>query len=85
MFICINRLHGYSIYIRAAVQRYCSAPKLCSSGRSHIGSLFTNEEQKGLAHDVNDTCATHAGLLHDNTDSDSKWQRSQPCFHDFQL
>ena len=64
-------------------QRYCSAPKLCSSGRSHTGSFFTNEEQKGLAHDVNDTRVPHAGLLHDNTDSDRKWQRSQRVFTTF--
>ena len=47
-----------------------SASNLSSSGCSHVGSLFTNEEQKRLARDMFDTFATHSNLVHDITDTD---------------
>ena len=45
--------------------------KMCkySSCRSHVRSIFTDEEQKRLAQDVMYTSATHAHLAHDVTDS----------------
>ena len=36
---------------------------MSSSGRSHIGQLFTIEEQKRLARDVLELCARHTGLI----------------------
>ena len=42
-----------------------------SSGRSHVGSLFTNEEQgekkKMVGSDILHTPVTHAGRIHDVT------------------
>ena len=43
------------------------------SGRSHVSSLFTHEEQKK----VNSPC-TYAGRICDVTDTDARWQRL--CF-----
>ena len=42
-----------------------------SSGRGHVESLFTNEEQKKNPRDVFDTFATHSALVHYVTDTDS--------------
>ena len=39
-----------------------------SSGSSHVGSLFTKEDQKNAGSDVMCTSVTHAGLVHDVTD-----------------
>ena len=49
-------------------QKYFSASSLSSSGFSHVGSLPTNAEQKGLAHDVMYTSATNASSVHDVID-----------------
>ena len=35
---------------------------------SHVGLLFTNEEQKRLAHDLIHTSATHSSPVHGATD-----------------
>lgn len=54
---------------------------------SHVGSLFTNEEQKRLASEVFNTVATcadlviHADLVHDITDTNCWAQHSQLCLH----
>ena len=49
-----------------------SPSNLSSSGCSHVGSHFTNEEQKRLARDMFDTFATYSNLVHDITDTD-RW------------
>ena len=41
-----------SIFMR---RRYSIASNVSSSGRSHIGSLFANEDQNRLGRDVIDT------------------------------
>ena len=49
-------------------QKYPLALYLSFSGCSHVGSLFTSEEQKKVGpDDAVDTCATHAGLVHNIT------------------
>ena len=71
-------------------QKYFAGLNLSSSRCNHIGSLFTNEEEKKpkkLAHDVLDTPATHADLDSDITDMDCRAHDDgahSPCFHDFQ-
>ena len=56
--------------------------------RSHVNSLFTDEEQKKkLAHDVIDTSATHLALFVTSQTRTARhemtWQRSRPCFRGF--
>ena len=51
-------------------QKYSVASNLSSSGYRRVCPLFTNGEQKELAHDVMDTCSTHASLVHAVTDAD---------------
>ena len=58
------------------------AYKLSSAGHSHVSSLFVNEQQKRLALDVMDTCATHTGLVRDI--KDTRQLRTRLCFGDFQ-
>ena len=46
-----------------------------SSGHSHLGSLFTSEDHKRLAHDIIDTFDTHSSLVHDITGTD-RWAQN---------
>ena len=48
------------------------------SGCSHVGLLFTNEEQKKVGSAVFDTPATHTHLVYDITDTDC--HSCQPLF-----
>ena len=48
-------------------KKYFFVYDMSSSGCSHVVLLLTNEEQKRVARDVFDTCATHSGLVHDVT------------------
>ena len=48
---------------------FFASKKLSPSGCSHVGSLFTNKEQKRQVHDVVYISATSAGLVHDVTDT----------------
>ena len=48
--------------------KYIFVPNSSVSGRSHIGSLFTNEVQKKLACDVLNISATRVDLVHDVAD-----------------
>ena len=54
---------------------------LSSRGHNHIGSLFTNEEQKKekKACVVLYACATRASLVHDATDADCPTQNGSAC------
>ena len=58
---------------------------LTSQGAAMCGLLFNKEEDKQVS---SYTSATQAGLVHDVTDTyrqpDTKRQRLQPCFRDFQ-
>lgn len=45
-------------------QKYLFALNV-SSGRGHIGLLFTSEPRKRLTHYMTYTAATHASLVHD--------------------
>ena len=55
-----------------------SSSNLSFSWCSHVCSLLTNEEQKGLACDVMDTFDPHASCVHDirDTDCQTQWQPS---------
>lgn len=55
-------------------QKYFIGLNLISSGHSPVGSLLTN--QKRLAHDIIDICATHARLLHNIKDTDRPHKRA---------
>ena len=52
-------------------QNYIFVSDLSSTGHSHIGSLFTNEEQKekNVACEVVHTSGTHASFVRDVTDT----------------
>lgn len=46
----------------------CFLASNLSLRRSHVGSLFTSEEQGSLARDVIDTVPTCSSIIHDVTD-----------------
>ena len=50
-------------------------------------ALYQWTAEKTSAHDVTDTCTTHAGLDHDVSERlpVKNWQWSRPCFRDFQV
>ena len=66
---CRLRLVVLSICLQ---QRHSFASHLSSSGHSHVGSLFTNEEHKQII------SSTHVGLIHDITNTDCRAQIGSP-------
>lgn len=71
-----------------SVEKKCfSAWDLISSGSSHAGSLFTNEEQKKTVCDVTDASVTHACLVYDISHRllGTKRQHSWLQFCNFQI
>ena len=54
------------VTLSMSVEKKCfSAWDLISAGSSHVGSPFTNEEQKNIVCDVIDASVTHACLVYD--------------------
>ena len=60
MYFHFQAPYGGSINIHGA-EVFFLISNLVSSGCSRVGSLFTNEEHKGLARDVFDTHSSRTG------------------------
>ena len=61
--------YGCAIHMYAKKKKKCSkTSNLSFAEHSYVGSPFTNEEWKRMAHDVMYTAATHAKRVHDVTD-----------------
>lgn len=93
--ICFSFVHIYTTEVLfsfadfdSVQQNYCFHLNLSSSRCSPVGSLFTSGDQKGLAHDIIYTAATHVSLAQDVTHTDcqiSTLQHLQLYFRDIEM